>query len=334
MKVLSLFDGISCGMVALERAGIKVDKYTAYEIDENAIKISRANYPQIEHKGDVFKAEYKQGEYDLLIGGSPCTYWSIATAGNGTRETVSSGLGWDLFSQYVRALHEVKPKYFLYENNESMSDNIKHEITKQLGVEPIMIDSADFSAQVRKRYYWTNIPIDLNYEKINAVIKDIIYDNNYKVKDFKKYKDTAKFVCGGKSIKWDTSGKGYYSQSNRATNKNVKMNAVITTQNHMNILLDNVSVKWDSSGKGHYSQQNRARSPELKMNTVTARGVDKCNIYLGDCNFRPIHPIEAERLQTLPDNYTNCLSSHGNRIKAIGNGWTVDVIAHILKGLK
>ena len=292
MKVLSLFDGISCGMVALERAGIKVDKYTAYEIDENAIKISRANYPQIEHKGDVFKAEYKQGEYDLLIGGSPCTYWSIATAGNGTRETVSSGLGWDLFAQYVRALHEVKPKYFLYENNESMSDNIKHEITKQLGVEPIMIDSADFAAQVRKRYYWTNIPIDLNYEKSNAVIKDIIYDNNYKVKDFKKYKDTAKFVCGGKSIKWDTSGKGYYSQ------------------------------------------QNRARSPELKMNTVTARGVDKCNIYLGDCNFRPIHPIEAERLQTLPDNYTNCLSSHGNRIKAIGNGWTVDVIAHILKGLK
>ena len=153
-------------MIALERANVPVDLYDAYEIDENAIKISEANYPQISHKGDVFKAEYKAGEYDLLIGGSPCTYWSIAGAGsNGNREKVSSGLGWELFSQYVRALHEVKPRYFLYENNESMSDAIKAEITKALGVEPVMIDSADFSAQKRKRYYWTNINFCKTWEK-------------------------------------------------------------------------------------------------------------------------------------------------------------------------
>lgn len=291
MKVLSLFDGISCGMIALERANIPVELYDAYEIDENAIKISKANYPQISHKGDVFKAEYKAGEYDLLIGGSPCTYWSIATAGNGTRETVSSGLGWDLFSQYVRALHEVKPKYFLYENNESMSENIKHEITKQLGVEPVMIDSQFFSAQIRKRYYWTNIDFDKNFHNVDKRIKDIIFDNSYKVKNFNKYESTKIISPDGKS------------------------------------------VKWDSSGKGYYSQQNRARSPELKMNTVTAMGVDKCNIWLGGNSFRHLHPIEAERLQTLPDNYTAVLSSGNARIKCIGNGWTVEVIAHILRGL-
>ena len=278
-------------MIALERANIPVELYDAYEIDDNAIKISEANYPQISHKGDVFKAEYKAGEYDLLIGGSPCTYWSIATAGNGTRETVSSGLGWDLFSQYVRALHEAKPRFFLYENNESMSENIKHEITKQLGVEPIMIDSQFFSAQVRKRYYWTNIDFDKDFHKVDKRIKDIIFDNSYKVKNFNKYESTKIISPDGKS------------------------------------------VKWDSSGKGYYSQQNRARSPELKMNTVTARGVDKCNIWLGGNTFRPLHPIEAERLQTLPDNYTAVLSSDNARIKCIGNGWTVEVIAHILRGL-
>lgn len=292
MKVLSLFDGISCGMVALRRLGIDVEKYVAYEIDENAIYISKHNYPEIEHKGDVFKAVYQEGEFDLLIGGSPCTYWSIAGArSNGHREVISSGLGWDLFSQYVRALNEAKPRYFLYENNESMSDGIKSEITKYLGVEPVMIDSADYSAQHRKRYYWTNIPVDLT-EHISSskVIKDIIYDNTYKVKTFDKYKDTMKISNDGKA------------------------------------------VKWDSSGKGYYSQQNRARSPEIKMNTLPTWH-DVNNIWLGGTLYRQIHPVEAERLQTLPDNYTNCLKSDGLRIKAVGNGWTVDVIVDLLKGL-
>ena len=109
MKVLSLFDGISCGMVALERAGISVERYVAYEIDEDAINVSKYNYPNIEHKGNVFDAEYTEGEFDLLIGGSPCTHWSIAR-GNAERETAASGIGWELFSQYVRALNQAKPK--------------------------------------------------------------------------------------------------------------------------------------------------------------------------------------------------------------------------------
>lgn len=291
MRVLSLFDGISCGMVALERANIPVERYVAYEIEENAIKVSKFNYPQIEHKGDVFKAEYKEGEFDLLIGGSPCTYWSIAKASSGGRETEPSGLGFDLFMQYVRALKEVKPKYFLYENNKSMSDAIKNEITKHLGVEPIMIDSADFSAQSRKRYYWTNIPVDMSYTPSALVFKDIEYPHEYRVIDVSKYKDTFRVGLNGALWSWDTSGKGYYSQ------------------------------------------QSRARSNTVKMNSVVASGVDKNNIYLGDYKYRKIHPIEAERLQTLPDDYTSCLRAKGKRIGLVGNGWTVNVIAHILKGI-
>ncbi len=288
MKVLSLFDGISCGMVALERANIKVDRYVAYEIDENAIKISEHNYPMIEHKGDVFEAKYNEGEFDLLIGGSPCTYWSIARGG-ADREVISSGIGWELFSQYVRALREVNPKYFLYENNESISDCIKDEITKQLGVKPIMINSANFSAQTRKRCYWTNIPVNLNYDESPLVLEDILYDHDYKIIDFTKYKDT---------VKWNK---------------------------------DNTVCKYDTSGKGYYSEHSRCRKTNIKSSTLTTRGCDK--IWLEDYKCRNIHPIEAERLQTLPDNYTGCLDSKTKRIKACGNGWTVDVIAYILKGL-
>ena len=296
LKVLSLFDGISCGMVALERAGIPVERYVAYEIDEDAIKVSKSNYPQIEHKGDVFEAKYIEGEFDLLIGGSPCTYWSIAKAGNngakGERETAASGLGWDLFSQYVRALKEAKPKYFLYENNASMSNEIRECISKELGCEPIEIDSADFSAQYRHRLYWTNIPIDMNYIPSDKVFSDIEYQHDYKIVDISKYKDTVK-----------------------ANN-------------------DNTCWKWDTSGKGYYSQQSRARSKDIKMNTLPASGGDKNNIYLGNYTYRKLHPIEAERLQTLPDNYTNCIKSNVKRIGLCGNGWTVDVIAHIFNGLK
>ncbi|MBO5062892.1 MAG: DNA cytosine methyltransferase [Campylobacter sp.] len=290
MRVLSLFDGISCGMVALERAGIDVERYVAYEIEENAIKVSKSNYPQIEQKGDVFKAEYTEGEFDLLIGGSPCTHWSIARGGQ-NRETTASGIGFDLFMQYVRALEEVKPKYFLYENNKSMSEDIKNEITKRLGVEPIMIDSADFSAQSRQRYYWTNIPVLLDWEKSKLVFKDIEYVHDYTTGDFSKYIDTMKVSRDGSSVRWDTSGKGYYSQ------------------------------------------HSRARVKDAKMTTLCCSATSN-KIYLGDCKYRGLHPIEAERLQTLPDNYTSCISAKGKRIGLCGNGWTVDIITHILKGIK
>ena len=156
MNVLSLFDGISCGMVALERARIPIDNYIAYEIDKFAIQTSEKNYPQIVRRGNVFDVVFSDFRgVDLLIGGSPCTYWSIAKK---DRETTCDGEGFRLFMQYVRALDETGARYFLYENNHSIHQNIKDEISKRLGVQPIMINSVLVSAQQRKRCYWTNIP--------------------------------------------------------------------------------------------------------------------------------------------------------------------------------
>ena len=282
-------------MVALERAGIPVERYVAYEIEPDAIKVSENNYPMIEQKGDVFNAQYTEGEFDLLIGGSPCTYWSIARcphAIDGKRETTSSGFGWELFCQYSRALKEVKPNWFLYENNASMSNEIKEEITRHLGVSPLLIDSADFSAQNRQRLYWTNIPVCLDHIKSKLTFADVEYLTDVPqecVKTFQKYEST------------------------------MRDNGVV--------------VSWDTSGKGNYSQQNRARRKNVKMNTLPSSGNDKNNIYLGGTCYRKIHPIEAERLQTLPDNYTSCIKSEIKRTELCGNGWTVDVIAHILKGI-
>lgn len=276
MKVLSLFDGISCGMVALERANVPVERYVAYEIDDDAIKISENNYPQIEHKGDVFEAEYTKGEFDLLIGGSPCTYWSIARRDKHNRETTCSGLGWNLFCQYVRALKEAKPKYFLYENNYSMSKEIKEEITKILGVEPIMINSNLVSAQNRKRLYWTNIP--------NVTIpkdKGILFSDIQMDLPFRKL---GKFMFG------------YYGDKMR-----IDKCAKITAK---------------------------------KANTLTTSKTHSNQYYLNEDKtmMRNLHINEYERLQTLPDNYTAGVKET-SRYKAVGNGWTVDVIAHIFQGI-
>ena len=278
MNVLSLFDGISCGMVALERAGIQVDRYKAYEIDENAIKISKFNYPQIERGGDVFNAEYHEGEFDLLIGGSPCTYWSIAQTKN--RETTSSGLGWNLFSQYVRALKEAKPKYFLYENNFSMSKEIKAEITKTLGVEPIYINSSLVSGQNRKRLYWTNIPNVTVPEDRNIMLNDVV--------DFSK-------------------------ESFRPVG-------------------DWVWKKWGDKKKIEMLHDIHSK----KSHTLTTSATHSMAYYLNEdktmyCNLTV---SDWERLQTLPVGYCgNAPVKKGAKYKAIGNGWTVDVIAHIFRGL-
>lgn len=189
MRVLSLFDGISCGMLALERAGIPVESYDAFEIDKYAIKVSENNYPNIVHHGDVFNGDFTQFKgYDLLLGGSPCTYWSIAKKG---RETTSDGMGFRLFMEYVRALRESECKYFLYENNYSIHQNIKDEISKHLGVQPIMINSALVSGQNRKRCYWTNIPNVTQPEDKGILLADVL-ENGMPWQD-KSYCMTARY---------------------------------------------------------------------------------------------------------------------------------------------
>lgn len=201
MKVLSLFDGMACGMIAMQLAGVEVESYDAYEIYKYAIKTAQHNFPMIKEHGDVFDADFTQYEgVDFLIGGSPCTYWSIAQTKN--RETVASGMGWELFSQYVRALHEAKPKYFIYENNKSMSKQIRASIDKAFGFEAVLINSALVSAQNRQRLYWVGKRnADGTYSKVNVeqpadrgiLLRDIL--ENGVVWQEKSYNLTAR-CCG------------------------------------------------------------------------------------------------------------------------------------------
>lgn len=356
MRVLSLFDGISCGMLALERAGIPVEKYDAFEIDKYAIAVSEKNYPNIVHHGDVFEGDFTQFKgYDLLLGGSPCTYWSIAKKG---RETTSDGMGFKLFMEYVRALHESECKYFLYENNYSIHQNIKDEISKYLGVQPIMINSALVSGQNRKRCYWTNIPNVTQPDDKGIMLADIL-ENGLPWQD-KSYCMTARYQGAIFSntlerkqrtmiaVTVGAAQRGRYTQTG---NRNKKAEG--GTEQHIEIRSDNKSnclttvqkdtlvctpVRVGQYGKG--GQGQRIYSVRGKSVTLSANGggqgaktgLYKIDLPDGDYIIRKLTPIEAERLQTSPDNYTAGISNT-QRYKCIGNGWTVDVIAHILGGL-
>lgn len=294
MKVLSLFDGISCGMIAFENAGIPVDRYVAYEIDESAIKISKARYPNIEQCGDVFKEDFTKYEgFDILIGGSPCTHWSIAQK-PGKREKTSSGIGWELFSQYVRALRESKCKYFLYENNASMHDDIKTEITKALGVEPILINSALVSAQQRKRLYWTNIPNVTQPNNKNIILADIV-------------------EVGASGI--DYIGKAKFNGKEQ-----------LYTPCDTTLRIGHINKA--RQGERIYSVYGKTVTMMAGAGGLGA----KTGLYLIDGAVRKLTVLEAERAKTLPDNYTEGISE-GLRYRAIGNGWTVAVISHILCGI-
>jgi DNA (cytosine-5)-methyltransferase 3A len=167
LRVLSLFDGISCGQVALERAGIPVEVYYASEIDKYAIQITQKNYPETIQLGDINNIDFTQfvGKIDLIMGGSPCQDLSIAGKRAGLQGERSG-----LFYKFVEAIEVIKPKYFLLENNYNMPEEAKEEITSLLGVNPVLIDSAFFSAQRRKRLYWSNLNIDMPYaDKMLAV---------------------------------------------------------------------------------------------------------------------------------------------------------------------
>lgn len=292
MKVLSLFDGISCGMVALERVGIKVDEYYAYEIDTYAIKISQNNYPTILQCGDVTKADFTKyiDKIDILIGGSPCQDLSNYKYDRGEVKGLK-GEKSNLFYYYVKALKIIKPKYFLFENVGSMEKKWVDVISKELGVKPVMINSSLVCAAERKRFYWTNIVNIKQPENKNIVLKDIVVDSN------------------------NVPSKYWYTKYPITVHEgDIKVKATI----HLN---------------GH-RQSKEVYNLNYKCNTLLCdgNGGNLVKKVLQDGRVRKLLPIEYERLQTLPDNYTNCVSD-SRRYSAIGNGWTVDVIAHILSGL-
>ena len=293
-------------MLALQRAGISVERYDAFEIDKYAITVSSNNFPDIVHHGNVFDGDFTRFKgYDLLLGGSPCTFWSCAKK---NRETTADGEGFRLFMQYVRALEESECKYFLYENNHSIHQNIKDEISKHLGVEPIMINSALLSAQSRKRCYWTNIPNVTQPDDLGIMLADVL-ENGISWQD-KSYCMTASY------------------------NGAVIRNTLERKQRTM--IAEPVRIgEYGKGGQGQRIYSVRGKSVTLSANgggQGAKTGLYKIDLPDGDYIIRKLTPVEAERLQTLPDNYTAGISNT-QRYKCIGNGWTVDVIAHILGGL-
>lgn len=291
LKVLSLCDGISCGQVALKRLGVKDENmnYYASEVADYSIQITQKNHPNTIQIGDMTRLTNEEldklGEMKLLLSGTPCKSLSCTNTTNYKQGLDgSSKLFWD----FVRIKKYIKPKYFLYENVASMKDIDRDKITSALEIDPVMIDSNLFSAQNRKRYYWTNIPI-LELPKENRlVLKDIMLDNAHE----KFYYDKP-FEFHG----WDKS--------------------------HIATL----DVKCHNIGK-------RITNPNMKCVTLTAVTggyQEKKTLDNGRC--RKLTPLEYERLQTLPDNYTEGVSN-SKRYCGCGDGWTVDVIAHILKGIQ
>ena len=274
INVLSLFDGMGCGQIALNKVGIEYENYFASEIDKYAIQVTQKNYPNTKQLGSVTEVNgIDLPKIDLLFGGSPCQ--SFSNAGNGKGFDGKSGLFWE----YVRILKEVKPTYFLLENV-VMKKEWEDIITEALGVKPIKINSRLLSAQNRPRLYWTNIP---NITEPN--------DKDIKMSDVLEDDADLKYAISEAKIK-----------------------RVLETQRGKGFFYNKTHEKCGTLISGYYKQPTDG-------------------IYV-DLGFkRRLTPTECEKLQTVPENYTSCVSNN-QRYRMLGNGWTVDVISHIFKYLK
>jgi len=304
INVLSLFDGMSCGQIALEKAGIEVGKYYAAEIDKYAIKVAKANYPDMIHLGDVREVKADSlPKIDLLIGGSPCQGFSFAGKQLNFDDPRSK-----LFWEYVRLLKDLKPKYFLLENVKMKKESMD-VITEALGVEPIFINSNLVSAQNRQRYYWTNIPMDKLPDDKGVVLADILENGN--VDRDKSHCIDANYFKGGNL-------KSYFEKHRR----------------QLVFSDDGMCHVGDADLKGH--DYNRwVYHPDGKGPSLCASsgGNLEPKTYIKPNSWRKLTPLECERLQTVPEGYTDHVSNT-QRYKMLGNGWTVDVIKHIFEGVK
>ena len=356
MNILSLFDWMSCWCEALTRAGIKIDNYFASEIDKYAIEISKKNHPDIVHIWSVTDIKFDtwtlydkfwpviDRKIDLLIGGSPCQDLSTAKKdGKGLAGEKST-----LFFEYVRLLNETKPNYFLLENVASMKKADRDEITRILWVEPVMINSALVSAQNRKRLYWVGKWNGTKYETVEIpqpedkgiLLRDILEDIPYKDPQWKPVDE--KYLIDWKiripeatklgyiePVEWDGVDMAQpKSTTPRGRLMRYKSNALTTGNQFMIIWITQIprgKNKW-------WIVQEWEKSPTLSTsdfpnnNKIVATDEKQ---YI----WRKPTPIECERLQTLPDNYTDGVSN-SQRYKMIGNGWTVDTVAHIFQHIK
>ena len=343
MNILSLFDGISCGRLALERAGIKVDKYFASEVDKYAIQIAKKNYPDTIHIGSVTWVQYKfwrlfynqesakenwwsyPVDIDMIIWWSPCQDLSIAKKWGQWLQGEKSSL----FFEYVRLLKEVKPKYFLLENVASMKKVDKEEITRILWVEPVMINSTLVSAQNRKRLYWFwELQSDGSYKRIDVEQPE---DKGILLKDILEESVDEKYTMNNTRTQFILNRpKNYFCPIDPDKANTLRTNYWNASANEAYVSTIRV---WQFNSGG---QWDRVYSPEWKSVSLSANGGGrgaKTGLYEVPPVIRKLTPIEAERLQTLPDNYSEGVSNT-QRYKAIWNWWTVDVIAHIFSYIK
>jgi DNA (cytosine-5)-methyltransferase 3A len=387
INVLSLFDGMSCGQIALERAGIKVDNYFASEIDKYGQIVSKANYPNTIYLGDVRNINGKDlPKIDLIIGGSPCQSFSFAGKRKGMStkdeqeiltlehylQLKSEGFEFDgqsyLFWEYMRLLNECNPKYFLLENVE-MGEKWEKVLSKAIGVNGIHINSALVSAQNRKRIYWTNIGMEPSglFGDLQSIIEQP-KDKGILLKDILESEVDQKYYLSEKmlsylesnSIKQKKNGNGF---TFNPTDGNKKGSAITNpSKNRMddNYIVHNMMPRSGNplkGGTGHLRRNDgktycldtgNTNAVEIlgcdyrndegfrfrengKSGTLMARAREDIygtGLVKTQLNIRRLTPLECERLQTVPDNYTNHVSD-SQRYKMLGNGWTVDVISHI-----
>ena len=386
MNVLSLFDGMSCGQLALQRIGAKVNNYFASEIDPYAIKIAKKNFPNMVHVGDVTNVmkgipidkvkddcllEMMATEIDLILAGSPCQGFSFAGKQLNFDDPRSK-----LFFEFIRIVNNIntrkaqlgKPQVKFLLENVRMKKESQDVITKALGIEPILINSALVSAQNRNRLYWTNIPNVTQPQDKGIVLSDILEDlpfdepPNYlkgkwcgrvrgdlvkSVDDDKAHCLTASmwkgqiptFVKSKKPIQVGVASdiKGYdiikrvYSPQGKSptltTMQGGHREPKVAIGRIVNRRLDENGTRKDDQLELPFTRQLEV-SADTKSNCLTT--VQKDNVVVSENLYRKLTPLECERLQTLPDNYTEGVSKT-QRYKMIGNGWTVDVITHILK---
>lgn len=293
MRVLSLFDGMSCGRIALERAGIKPEKYYASEIDKFAIRVSKSNWNDIEHLGDVTNWrswDIDWSEIDLLIGGSPCQGFSFAGKQLAFDDPRSK-----LFFVYVDILNHIRTVNpdvkFMLENVKMKKEHLA-VISEILGVEPVFINSNLVSAQNRQRYYWCNWRVEQPKDK-GIQLSDVVETGDV---------DRKKSWCIDANYWKGASPEQYFKKSRRQLVFFI--------------------------GRGNNPPGFRAfdgKSPSL-----TSSSFEQNNFLASASGFRKLTPIECERLQTVPENYTAHVSNT-QRYKMLGNGWTVDVITHIFR---
>ena len=333
MNVLSLFDGLSGAHLALDLANIDVDNYYAAEVDKYAIKITQKNYPSTIQLGSVTELPdelLRELDIDLLIGGSPCQGFSLAgkMKGMSTSEGIEittldqylalkeqhfefDGQSY-LFWEFIRILQVIQPKYFLLENVR-VQKKWKDIFDEVVGVTPILINSALLSPQNRERYYWTNIPNIEQPEHTGLLLKDILLDGEGVLLG-----NQGKVVLRGRMDKaacvLARDYKGFGNQGMTA------------------VRCDWVANATDLNGHDSIKRVYSADGKSPTVNTCTG-GNRQTKVLIGEEYYRRLTPLEHERLQMIPDNYTEGVSN-SQRYKMVGNSFTITVIAHILKNIK